>query len=69
MHASNQTLSRYIHLATDIINMDDIDHSTPNSTHLRLKIASLKEISNSIRNGTIEKEMGMEALLNAIDDI
>lgn len=69
MHASNQTLSRYIHLASDIINMDENDHSTPNSTHLRLKIASLKEISNSIRNGTIEQERGMQALLNAIDDI
>lgn len=69
MHASNQTLSRYIHLASDITDVDKNDDSNLNSTHLRLKIASLKEISNSIQNGTIEQDSGLQALLNTIDNI
>lgn len=69
MHASNQTLSRYIHLASEINNFCENDHVATSSTHTRLKIKSLKEITNSIRNKDIDTATGIELLLKRIDEL
>lgn len=69
MHASNQTLSRYIHLASEINNFCENELANTSSTHTRMKVKSLKEISKSIRNEEVNIEKGMDLLLKKIDEI
>lgn len=64
LHASNETLSRYVHLAQDYNRRKSIEE-THVSTPLKMKILELKRIMNSYQNN----EFKPDETLNKIDQI
>ncbi|MFC1626209.1 hypothetical protein ACFL19_00755 [Pseudomonadota bacterium] len=67
MHASNETLSRYIHLASEYNHEMDTEVSQC-STQIRLLIKKMKSIAGSVHSKKISDKEALNSLLSTLDD-
>ena len=67
MHASNETLSRYIHLASEHNNHFD-GLASEHSTHVRLRIKKMKTIAELVRSDQMGEKEAITALLSTLDE-
>jgi hypothetical protein len=67
MHASNESLSRYIHLASEHNQeFDETTNDMPMQTRLRIK--KLKTIAESVRSGQLNDKEAIGAFLSTLDE-
>ncbi|HCC83012.1 site-specific integrase [Vreelandella titanicae] len=68
MHASNDTLSRYIHLASEYNNLQNGNNENI-STQVRIRIQKMKTIAKDLRLNNINENKALQKLLVLLDEL
>lgn len=70
MHASNETLSHYIHLATGLNNYNDIDDVDSNnvSSQVSIRLTKMIEISEQFHANKISESETLKSILSTLDE-
>ncbi|OBU24347.1 site-specific integrase [Photobacterium aquimaris] len=71
MHASNDTLSRYIHIANEI-NEPDSDQSVeraPISTQIKVRVKHMLKIADSLKSDEIGEKEALDSLLTTLSEL
>ncbi|WP_219702212.1 site-specific integrase [Marinomonas lutimaris] len=71
MHASNDTLSRYIHLANEVNNSSSKQSIKENqvSFHIKVRIKNMIKIANSLKSKEIDKNEALDLLLKSLSEL
>lgn len=70
MHASNTTLSHYIHLATDINDDTELDNSElcQVPTQIRIRLQSMLNITEKLHSRKISENEALKSILSTLDE-
>ncbi|WP_427030104.1 hypothetical protein [Halomonas sp. H2] len=71
MHASNDTLSRYIHLASELIHLESIDTVREDgaSTQIKVRIHQMLKIADYYNSNEISDKEALNSLLTTISEL
>tara|TARA_R110001583_G_C5668839_1_gene410508 strand:- start:4478 stop:5851 length:1374 start_codon:yes stop_codon:yes gene_type:complete len=70
MHASNVTLSHYVHLATDLNDYDELEDSDlyQTSTQISIRLKTMMKIAEQYRSNTISESETLKSILSTLDE-